>query len=90
MKQYGIMTTRYWYNNPDTREIECDGIGRPLIFDDHKDAAAWIDDADQTVYETSHNESGRPEYAVINVLCDWYRGELGRMRQYRPFAGSPE
>ena len=76
MTKIGIMTTRYWYDSPHTRDIVCDGIGRPLAFDRREDAVAWIDDADQTVYETAHNEAGRPEYTAVNVSGKWYQTAL--------------
>ncbi len=83
----GIKTTRYWYNSDNTREVACAGFGDPVIFANLADAAAWIADADDTVYELSHNECARPDYRAAKVQSAWYRGELGRMRQYLPFAG---
>ena len=85
--RYGIKTTRYWFNHGDTHEVECDGIGRPLIFGTRDDAQRWIESADQTVYELSHSECARPDYKPVKVQSAWYRGELGRIRQYQPFAG---
>ena len=85
--RFGVKAIRYWYNSDDTKEIACDGIGLPLIFDTKLQAVAWIESADQTVYETEHNEYSRPEYKAVRVCSAWYRGELGRMKQYQPFAG---
>lgn len=86
--RFGIQMTRYWFNHRDTREIQCDGIGRPLIFATPRAAQDWIDAADQTVYETVHSESARPDYKVVRVASAWYRGELGRLQHYQPFAGN--
>ena len=85
--RFGVKVTRYWFDGADTREIACDGIGRPLIFANRQVAEAWVVGADQAVYELSHNECGRPDYKPVKVVSAWYRGELGRIQQYQPFAG---
>jgi hypothetical protein len=64
---YYILETCYNYGPSEVTDVvRYDGRRQdPLEFATLAEAQAWIDDANDTAYTMSHNESGRPSYKII-------------------------
>ena len=88
--RYGIKCTRYWFNSGDTHEIAADPIGNLYIFDTKAEAESWIVAETSRPGELYELECALPDWRAVKVQSAWYRGELGRMRQYIPFAGADQ
>lgn len=65
--QYVIRQTRNFYGPSETRSLVAHGDGRAETFETRRAALARIAEFNSGRYVTSHNESSRPGYAVINV-----------------------
>jgi hypothetical protein len=65
-KTYVIEVLKEWYGPSKTRHHLADYQDCLMTFNTRESAQAKADSLDQTVYELSHNESGRPTYTVIN------------------------
>jgi len=79
MTTYQIAILHHYYH-PDlqggeTPRIYCDDDNNPIEYDTIEDARAVIDEWDNDIYVTSHNESGRPIYLVVeSVDGDYIHG----------------
>lgn len=68
MMTYAIVATREFYG-PETRRslVEDQETGNPITFPDRASAKAYLANYDSGRYYLSHNESGRPTYAIRRV-----------------------
>lgn len=60
-----VLVTRYFYGPTEHSDWVWDESGGPRQFGTLQAAQDWIDKAEQAVYVTAHNESGRPAYKVV-------------------------
>lgn len=63
---YRVLVTSEYYGPTYTNDYATGENANPLDFDTIADAQAWIDEAQSGVYVTSHNETGRPDYKIVN------------------------
>ena len=78
-RQY-VIVAKHDYYGPSTerRLVTDDATGRAAIYASRKDALEAIEDLDDSVYYTSHNESGRPEYKArpLDTLPEYLTWQL--------------
>lgn len=76
---YQIAILRHTYM-PDLQgdrmpRIQCDDDNNPIEYDTIAEAKEVIDSWDDDVYVTSHNESGRPTYLIVESASgEWVHG----------------
>lgn len=64
--KYVIRQTRNFYGPQTVRSLMTGDNHNPLIFGTASEARAYITEMESEVYHTAHNESGHPEYKVLN------------------------
>jgi hypothetical protein len=63
---FRVIVTREYYGPTAVSDWSGDG-NRTFEFDTYVEAQAWIDERDNEVYTTTHNEIGRPTYTIVNT-----------------------
>jgi len=64
---YSICVTQYWFGGPTTRHRLIDNETGDEWRGTRSEARAEIAELDDTVYHTSHNESGRASYTLVRA-----------------------
>lgn len=64
---YAIMMTRHYYGPRRETSPMTNGIGQIIRYASRAEARREIARIDATVYETRHNESGRPSCVVARI-----------------------
>jgi hypothetical protein len=73
-----ILSTRFFYG-PEERTALVRGWnsqGEPEVFPTRAAALAWIAETEAEIYRCSHNESGRPRYALCRPGSRAYKSGL--------------
>lgn len=82
--KWAIVQVRSYYGPESKTSLVEDSDRAPgtvLMFASRAEARKWIAEQESGVYPTAHNESGRPEYKVVEVggtrFCRAYRQTYG-------------
>ena len=62
-----IVETHHYYGPIEQSGFVVGDDGEPRRFETYENAQAWIEQEEEGVYYTGHNESGRPSYVIVSV-----------------------